>query len=34
MDFGFVFMGSVKAATQVRHAEARGYSHAWLYDFI
>ncbi len=32
MDFGFVFMGSVKAATQVQHAEARGYSHAWLYD--
>jgi len=32
MDFGFVFMGSVHAAPLVRHAEDRGYSHAWLYD--
>ncbi len=32
MDFGFVFMGSVKVANQVKHAEDRGYSHAWLYD--
>ena len=32
MDFGFVFMGSVHAAKQVKHAEDRGYSHAWLYD--
>ena len=32
MDFGFVFMGSVRAAPQVKHAEERGYSHAWLYD--
>jgi alkanesulfonate monooxygenase SsuD/methylene tetrahydromethanopterin reductase-like flavin-dependent oxidoreductase (luciferase family) len=25
-------MGSVHAAKQVKHAEDRGYSHAWLYD--
>lgn len=32
MDFGFVFMGSIGVADEVRHAEERGYSHAWLYD--
>ena len=32
MDFGFVFMGSVKVAKHVKYAEERGYSHAWLYD--
>jgi 5,10-methylenetetrahydromethanopterin reductase len=32
MDFGFVFMGTVHAAQQVKYAEDRGYSHAWLYD--
>ncbi len=32
MEFGFVFMGSVQVSPQVRHAEQRGYTHAWLYD--
>lgn len=32
MDFGFVFMGACQIAAQVKHAEDRGYSHAWFYD--
>lgn len=32
MDFGFVFLAAPQSAEQVRHAEERGYSHAWLYD--
>ena len=32
MDWGFVFMGSVGVADEVKLAEDRGFSHAWLYD--
>ena len=32
MDWGFVFMGSVGVADEVKLAEDQGFSHAWLYD--
>jgi alkanesulfonate monooxygenase SsuD/methylene tetrahydromethanopterin reductase-like flavin-dependent oxidoreductase (luciferase family) len=32
MDFGFVFFGSVQVYPDVRLAEKRGFTHAWLYD--
>ncbi len=32
MDWGFVFMGSIGIADEVRLAEDHGFSHAWLYD--
>ncbi len=32
MDWGFVFMGSIGIADEVKLAEDRGFSHAWLYD--
>ena len=32
MDWGFVFMGSVGIAEEVKMAESQGFSHAWLYD--
>ena len=32
MDWGFVFMGSIAVADEVKLAEERGFSHAWLYD--
>lgn len=32
MDWGFVFMGSIAVADEVKLAEDRGFSHAWLYD--
>ena len=32
MDWGFVFMGSVGVSGEVKLAEERGFSHAWLYD--
>jgi len=32
MDWGFVFMGSIGIADEVRLAEDQGFSHAWLYD--
>jgi 5,10-methylenetetrahydromethanopterin reductase len=32
MDFGFVFMGDVHIHGDVKYAEDKGFSHAWLYD--
>ena len=32
MDWGFVFMGSIGIAEEVKMAESKGFSHAWLYD--
>lgn len=32
MDFGFVFMGDVNIHGDVKYAEDKGFSHAWLYD--
>lgn len=32
MDFGFVFMGDCHIHDDVKYAEDKGFSHAWLYD--
>lgn len=32
MDFGFVFMGDCHVHGDVKYAEDKGFSHAWLYD--
>ena len=32
MDFGFVFMGDCHIHPEVKYAEDKGFSHAWLYD--
>ena len=32
MDFGFVFMGDCHIHGDVKYAEDKGFSHAWLYD--
>lgn len=32
MDFGFVFMGDCHIHGEVKYAEDKGFSHAWLYD--